>query len=134
VSFLSSISRHIIQIKQNLGQIMAVDQYYLSRELDIFAASKGKDEASSWKRLSSLRKTLDRSRQRCQRRTKSVPRLLFPEDLPISAKKDEIIARIKNDQVVIITGETGSGKTTQIPKMCLAAGLGLRGIDRKSVV
>jgi ATP-dependent helicase HrpA len=128
VSFLSSISRHIIQIKQNLGQIMAVDQYYLSRELDIFAASKGKDEASSWKRLSSLRKTLDRSRQRCQRRTKSVPRLLFPEDLPISAKKDEIIARIKNDQVVIITGETGSGKTTQIPKMCLAAGLGLRGM------
>ncbi|MCK7469140.1 MAG: hypothetical protein MZU91_14150 [Desulfosudis oleivorans] len=48
--------------------------------------------------------------------------------MPISAKKHDIIDSIKNNQVTIITGETGSGKTTQIPKMCLAAGRGLRGI------
>jgi ATP-dependent helicase HrpA len=54
--------------------------------------------------------------------------LRFPQDLPIAAKKNEIIAAIEKNRVVIITGETGSGKTTQIPKMCLAAGRGRRGM------
>ncbi|MBN1932634.1 MAG: ATP-dependent RNA helicase HrpA [Desulfobacterales bacterium] len=49
-------------------------------------------------------------------------------DLPITAKKDEIITAIKNNPVVIISGETGSGKTTQIPKFSLAAGRGIDGL------
>ncbi|HKL01604.1 MAG TPA: ATP-dependent RNA helicase HrpA [Desulfotignum sp.] len=49
-------------------------------------------------------------------------------DLPVTARKDEIIDAVKNNQVVIISGETGSGKTTQIPKCCLAAGCGTRGM------
>jgi ATP-dependent helicase HrpA len=53
--------------------------------------------------------------------------LSYPEDLPISAKKDEIVAAIRTHQIVIVAGETGSGKTTQLPKMCLEAGLGLTG-------
>ncbi len=53
--------------------------------------------------------------------------LSYPEELPISAKKDEIVAAIRTHQVVIVAGETGSGKTTQLPKMCLEAGLGLKG-------
>ena len=60
-------------------------------------------------------------------RAKNIPPLNL-HDLPISAKKQDIIDSIKNNQVTIITGETGSGKTTQIPKMCLAAGRGLRGM------
>jgi len=59
---------------------------------------------------------------------RSIPPLNYPQNLPISVKKQEIIDSIKSNQVVIITGETGSGKTTQIPKMCLAAGCGLRGL------
>ena len=51
----------------------------------------------------------------------------FPENLPISEKASDIIAAIKAHQVIIVAGETGSGKTTQIPKMCLEAGLGLKG-------
>jgi ATP-dependent helicase HrpA len=54
-------------------------------------------------------------------------RIEFPAELPISARADEITAAIQNSQVVILAGETGSGKTTQIPKMCLAAGRGTRG-------
>ena len=54
-------------------------------------------------------------------------RIEFPPELPISARADEITAAIAENQVVILAGETGSGKTTQIPKMCLAAGRGLRG-------
>jgi ATP-dependent helicase HrpA len=54
--------------------------------------------------------------------------LNFAPDLPVTARKDEIIQAIKTSQVVIISGETGSGKTTQIPKCCLAAGCGTRGM------
>ncbi len=48
----------------------------------------------------------------------------FPPQLPISSRAEEIIAAIREHQVVIVAGETGSGKTTQIPKMCWAAGFG----------
>jgi ATP-dependent helicase HrpA len=52
----------------------------------------------------------------------------YPADLPITARKDEIVAAIRDHQVLILSGETGSGKTTQLPKMCLeAAGVSLRG-------
>ena len=54
-------------------------------------------------------------------------RLEFPPELPISVRAEEITAAIQASQVVILAGETGSGKTTQIPKMCLAAGRGMRG-------
>ena len=51
----------------------------------------------------------------------------YPEDLPVSLRRAEIIAAIRENQVLIIAGETGSGKTTQIPKMCIEAGLAERG-------
>jgi ATP-dependent helicase HrpA len=55
----------------------------------------------------------------------NVPRVTYPPELPVTMRKDEIVAAIRENQVVIIAGETGSGKTTQIPKMCLDAGLGI---------
>ena len=55
----------------------------------------------------------------------NLPKIIYPPDLPITARKDDIVAAIRANQVVIIAGETGSGKTTQIPKMCLEAGLGI---------
>ncbi len=55
----------------------------------------------------------------------NVPGITYPPDLPITARKDEIVDAIRNHQVVVIAGETGSGKTTQIPKMCLEARLGI---------
>ncbi|MDI1337480.1 MAG: ATP-dependent RNA helicase HrpA [Lacunisphaera sp.] len=54
-------------------------------------------------------------------------RIEYPPELPISARADEIVAAIRDHQVLILAGETGSGKTTQIPKMCLVAGRGERG-------
>ncbi|MFT3870251.1 MAG: DUF3418 domain-containing protein [Nibricoccus sp.] len=60
--------------------------------------------------------------------TPSFPfRIDFPPELPITARAEEIVAAIQANQVVILAGETGSGKTTQIPKMCLAAGRGSQG-------
>jgi ATP-dependent helicase HrpA len=60
-----------------------------------------------------------------EQRAQNVPRITYPQDLPITARKDDIVAAIRARQVVIVAGETGSGKTTQLPKMCLEAGLGI---------
>ncbi len=60
-----------------------------------------------------------------EQRQLNIPAIHYPPDLPITARKDDIVAAIRAHQVVIIAGETGSGKTTQIPKMCLEAGLGI---------
>ncbi|WP_177426659.1 ATP-dependent RNA helicase HrpA [Knoellia remsis] len=54
-------------------------------------------------------------------------RLHYPDQLPVVARRDDILAAIRDHQVVVIAGETGSGKTTQLPKMCLELGLGSRG-------
>ncbi|KND58529.1 macromolecule metabolism macromolecule synthesis, modification dna-replication, repair [Candidatus Paraburkholderia schumanniana] len=54
-----------------------------------------------------------------------VPPITFPEALPVSGRRDEIARAIEANQVVIVSGETGSGKTTQLPKICLALGRGV---------
>jgi ATP-dependent helicase HrpA len=54
--------------------------------------------------------------------------LQFPEALPVSARRDEITTAIASHPVIIVSGETGSGKTTQLPKLCIAAGRGVRGL------
>lgn len=60
-----------------------------------------------------------------EQRRLAVPRISYPPDLPITARKEELVEAIRKHQVVIVAGETGSGKTTQLPKMCLEAGLGI---------
>ena len=56
-----------------------------------------------------------------------VPEITYPPALPVSQRKDEIAAAIRDHQVVIVAGETGSGKTTQLPKICLELGRGTAG-------
>ena len=68
------------------------------------------------------------SAQEVQRRRESVPKFEYAENLPISSRMDEIERLIAKHQVVIVAGETGSGKTTQIPLACLRAGYGLHGM------
>ena len=57
-----------------------------------------------------------------------MPAIDYPEQLPISARRADIAAAIRDHQVVIVAGETGSGKTTQLPKICLELGRGVRGM------
>jgi ATP-dependent helicase HrpA len=57
-----------------------------------------------------------------------VPTITYPDDLPVAARRDDIAAAIRDHQVVIVAGETGSGKTTQIPKICLELGRGIEGM------
>ncbi|HEV8257767.1 MAG TPA: ATP-dependent RNA helicase HrpA, partial [Casimicrobiaceae bacterium] len=68
------------------------------------------------------------SRERAISRAASVPRINYPPELPVSERRDDIAAAIRDYQVVIVCGETGSGKTTQLPKICLELERGVRGL------
>jgi len=78
--------------------------------------------------LESLIERCTSSAQRCQQRQLNIPEPGYDPVLPIVARREEIIAAIRDHQVVVIAGETGSGKTTQLPKMCMQAGRGVRGL------
>src|SRR5438477_1501003 len=68
------------------------------------------------------------SRERAASRAAAVPRISYPPELPVSQRRDDIAAAIRDHQVVIICGETGSGKTTQLPKICLELHRGVHGL------
>ncbi len=68
------------------------------------------------------------SPEQVERRAALVPKIRYPEELPVSQRRDDIAAAIRDHQVVIVAGETGSGKTTQLPKICLELGRGVHGL------
>ncbi|MCF8068037.1 MAG: ATP-dependent RNA helicase HrpA [Desulfobacterales bacterium] len=106
------------------------DRCILRRELSRFKKmekNKKTDEKKLKQCLMEIQNRFDKSSKNKQNRRKSRPKPSYDENLPITAKKEEIVEAIKNHQVVIISGETGSGKTTQIPKMCMEAGKGIDG-------
>lgn len=85
------------------------------------------DKADSPKALSSLVADIDAAEARLATRRASVPTIEYPPELPVSAARAEIADAIRDHQVVVVAGETGSGKTTQLPKICLELGRGIRG-------
>jgi ATP-dependent helicase HrpA len=79
-------------------------------------------------KLAALQADIERSAARRWARVAAKPAIQLDASLPISARADDIVALIRKHQVVVIAGETGSGKTTQLPKLCLAAGRGEAGM------
>ena len=127
------MSHHQEQIKRitsDIGRAFGPDRRSFRRELNriIKRLKKLDAEEKASPAISRLTQRVSRSIEKRGRRKRSRPRLSFPPALPITAHKEDIVRAISKHRVVIIAGETGSGKTTQIPKMCLAAG---RGIDGK---
>jgi ATP-dependent helicase HrpA len=70
---------------------------------------------------------VEKAERRIARRRAAVPAISYPEELPVAARREDLKRAIAEHQVVVVAGETGSGKTTQLPKMCLELGRGLRG-------
>ena len=84
-------------------------------------------EEAILQQITELKSIIERSEKIADNRRRSIPNISYNPFLPITKYKDEIIQSIKQHQVLIISGETGSGKTTQIPKFCLEAGRGIFG-------
>jgi len=113
-------------LEATLAECMAVDRHGLRRRLRALKGRHGKvrDEAA----LGRLTEAIDRSRERARRREAARPKPEYPADLPVVAHREAIERAISEHQVVVIAGETGSGKTTQLPKICLGLGRGVRGL------
>ncbi len=92
--------------------------------LDRLLARGGESE----RQIAAFTADLERAEARLSSRLNRVPRITYPEDLPVSQKREEIKRAIAEHQVVVVCGETGSGKTTQLPKICLELGRGVRGM------
>ncbi|HUE73131.1 MAG TPA: ATP-dependent RNA helicase HrpA, partial [Pirellulaceae bacterium] len=115
------------EIAQQIDQAMQADRHRLRNLLRGLenAEQQGK---SPDQQLARLHEQLDKSLAVASQRRASVPPLVYDDSLPITARREEIVAAIREHQVLILSGETGSGKSTQLPKLCLAAGRGMTGL------
>ncbi len=106
---------------------MIADRHVLRRKLTDVERNSAKNSASDG-RIAALANDVQVSLDRAAERLARLPKPEFPEELPVVGRREEIAAAIKANQVVIICGETGSGKTTQLPKICLELGRGAYGL------
>ncbi|MFC8307886.1 ATP-dependent RNA helicase HrpA [Streptomyces olivaceus] len=109
-----------------LTELSLRDAHRLGRRLE--GARKIRKPEARATVLAEIEAEVAKAEQRIGERRARVPDVSYPEQLPVSQKKDEIAAAIRDHQVVIVAGETGSGKTTQIPKICVELGRGVRGM------
>lgn len=109
-----------------LADLMLRDQQRLQRRL--LGARKVKNPEAQQAVASEIASDIAQALQKVQSRAASCPKITYPESLPVSQKKQDILNAIRDHQVVIVAGETGSGKTTQLPKICLELGRGVKGL------
>ena len=114
------------ELRSRLPGLMLRDEHRLRRRLN--HARSVKDGGTRERRLEQLAADIGAAEVRVELRRTSVPPLSYPPELPIAAARDELAAAIEGHQVVVVAGETGSGKTTQLPKICLELGRGIRGL------
>lgn len=109
-----------------LGEISLRDAHRLGRRLE--GARRIRKPEAKQAVLDEIAAEAEKAAERLAGRASRMPEVTYPENLPVSQKKDEIAEAIRDHQVVIVAGETGSGKTTQIPKICMELGRGVRGM------
>jgi len=112
--------------QEALEQVLLVDRARLRklRRRVIEARRRGKPHDRNLKRL---HEELAASAARRKARAASVPSVSYPDQLPVAARRDEILDTVRAHQVVVLCGETGSGKSTQLPKLLLELGYGVAG-------
>jgi ATP-dependent helicase HrpA len=120
----SEASPSFRQLRQRLGHCMFADRVKLRRKLQQCEKLNAERQELA---LLALNEAIESSVRVCELRLQQLPSIDYP-DLPVSQHKEEIAKAIANNQVVIVAGETGSGKTTQIPKICLELGRGVAGL------
>jgi ATP-dependent helicase HrpA len=121
----SAVTTSLAELQNRLPGLMLRDQRRLGRRAEQAAALA--DSGARQQALDRVLAEVETATAQAQARRASVPVLRYPPELPVSQRKDEIAAAIRDHQVVIVAGETGSGKTTQLPKICLELGRGVAG-------
>ncbi|MFD3300581.1 ATP-dependent RNA helicase HrpA [Aquipseudomonas alcaligenes] len=111
-------------LQKNLDQAMQADRHRLRRQLHELQKQTPQGEA----KLAQWLERFQASVAKVEARRQSIPAIRYDDDLPIAAKRDEIKKALQEHQVLVIAGETGSGKTTQLPKICLELGRGVHGL------
>src|SRR5579875_164028 len=111
-------------LEDRLAGLTIRDRHLLARRL----RRARRDLPPSSRRWADIAQALDRAEAVRARRAASVPAVGYPAGLPVSDRREEVMEAIRRHQVVVVAGETGSGKTTQIPKMCLELGRGVDGM------
>lgn len=120
------MSTSFADLQSQLGQLSLRDAHRLGRRLEGARRIRKPEDRQSV--LDEIAAEAGKAAGRLAGRAARMPVLSYPEQLPVSQKKDEILEAIRDHQVVIVAGETGSGKTTQIPKICMELGRGVRGM------
>ncbi|MEU0832287.1 ATP-dependent RNA helicase HrpA [Streptomyces sp. NPDC005969] len=120
------MSTSFADLQSQLGHVSLRDAHRLGRRLE--GARRIRKPEARQTVLDEIATQAGKAAERLAGRAERMPALSYPEELPVSQKKDEILEAIRDHQVVIVAGETGSGKTTQIPKICMELGRGLRGM------
>ncbi|WP_256255059.1 ATP-dependent RNA helicase HrpA [Photobacterium damselae] len=113
-------------LKAAIKDCMMRDQFRLHRRLQ--GAARIKNDQAKHAVFDEIAADIAKSMSVVELRRTQRPTVTYPELLPVSQKKDDIAEAIKHNQVVIVAGETGSGKTTQLPKICLELGRGVKGM------
>ena len=113
------------ELRKKMSTLLPRDEHRLGRRLE--GTRRIRDAAAREAVLSEIAAAIDAAQLRVDARLAAVPPISYPQDLPVSQRRDDIRAAIRDHQVVIVAGETGSGKTTQLPKICLELGRGVRG-------
>lgn len=121
-----SFSHTIKELKSLIGQLQKPEQKSYQRWLNKIERRR-KQKLPISIALKKFQTSLQQQLETIQYKKANLPAINFPELLPISAHVDELSRAINENQVVIVAGETGSGKTTQLPKICLAMGRGIHG-------
>ncbi|HFQ5064587.1 ATP-dependent RNA helicase HrpA [Vibrio vulnificus] len=113
-------------LRKALSQCLIKDRFRLSKR--IAGASKINKESARNAVFDEIALDIAKSMMEVEQRSRYQPKIEYPEILPVSQKKDDIADAIAHHQVVIVAGETGSGKTTQLPKICAELGRGKFGL------
>ncbi|MEU0670076.1 ATP-dependent RNA helicase HrpA [Streptomyces lavendulocolor] len=120
------MSTSFADLQTLLAEVSLRDAHRLGRRLE--GARRIRKPEARQAVLDEIAAEAGKAAARTAERAARVPEVTYPEQLPVSQKKDDILEAIRDHQVVIVAGETGSGKTTQIPKICLELGRGVRGM------
>ncbi|HDB1437981.1 TPA: ATP-dependent RNA helicase HrpA [Vibrio cholerae] len=113
-------------LKKALGECLIKDRFRFSKRID--GASKIKNESARNAVFDEIALDIAQSMMVVEQRKQQMPKIEYPALLPVSQKRDDIAQAIADHQVVIVAGETGSGKTTQLPKICAELGRGKYGL------